>query len=54
MAEAVADIGEDVEDLHTGAKQVIEDVREEIRVFEVEQQREVDADTENQPKLTDR
>lgn len=44
MAETVANVGEYIEDLNRRAEQVVEDVREEVRVLEVEEQGEVDHD----------
>lgn len=42
VAETVAYISEDIEDLNRRAEQVVEDVREEVRVLEVEEQGKVD------------
>ena len=51
MAKTVAYKSKDIEHLNIGAEHIVEDVREEVRVLEVEQQREVDADAQDEPEL---
>ena len=41
LREPVADIGEDIKDLKTRAEEVVDHIREEVRVLEIRQKPEV-------------